>query len=144
MADHRLRCPASQIAAFAHALGGKIAAATKDAGLGNLLAALPPPKASAVFDEQWLSEAARDLMSKPGASLVLAGPDQPVVVQMLTYAINSALKNLGTTLVLREFPRNLKATSILQLASDINEGRVKQLFILGGDPVYSAHRALAF
>ncbi|PYS41446.1 MAG: hypothetical protein DMF71_11230 [Acidobacteria bacterium] len=89
-----------------------------------------------------MSEAATDLMSKPGTNLVLAGPDQPVVVQLLTYSINSALKNLGATLVLREFPRNPKATSILQLASDINEGRVKQLFILGGDPVYSAHRAL--
>ena len=31
MADHRLRCPASQIPAFAHALAGKIAAATEDA-----------------------------------------------------------------------------------------------------------------
>jgi MoCo/4Fe-4S cofactor protein with predicted Tat translocation signal len=142
MADHRLRCPASQIAAFAHALAGNIAAATKDAGLGTLLASLPVPTGAATFDEQWLSEAARDLMSKPGASLVLAGPDQPVSVQLLTYAINSALKNVGTTLLLRELPGNPKPANILQLAADINEGRIKQLFILGGDPVYSAHRAL--
>ena len=32
MADHRLRLPASQIPAFAHALASKIAAATKDCG----------------------------------------------------------------------------------------------------------------
>ena len=49
MADHRLRCPASQIPAFAHALAGKIAAATKDAGLGSVLATLKAPaKARAI------------------------------------------------------------------------------------------------
>jgi molybdopterin-containing oxidoreductase family iron-sulfur binding subunit len=37
MADHRLRCPASQIPAFAHALATKIHAGTNDSGLGSLL-----------------------------------------------------------------------------------------------------------
>ena len=40
MADHRLRVPASQIPAFTHALAGKIAAATSDAGLGSTIATL--------------------------------------------------------------------------------------------------------
>src|SRR5204862_6933817 len=57
--------------------------------------------------------------------------------------INSALKKLGQTLVLREFPRNARRNSILTLARDINGGRIKQLFILGGDPVYNAQRGLA-
>ena len=35
------------------------------------------------------------MLAKPGASLVLAGPHQPVVVQLLVYGINSALKNIG-------------------------------------------------
>ena len=82
MADHRLRLPASQIPAFAHALAGKIAAGTSDASLNSLLASLSA-KASAVnFDEAWLTGVATDLLSKPGASLVLAGPHQPVAVQM--------------------------------------------------------------
>ena len=59
------------------------------------------PAGAATFDEQWLSEAANDLVAKPGASLVLAGRNQPVVVQLLVYAINAALKNLGQTLVVR-------------------------------------------
>src|SRR5207244_9037909 len=42
------------------------------------------------------------------------------------------------TLVVRQMPRNSKAIDIAQLATDINEGRVKQLFIFGGDPVYNA------
>ena len=142
MADHRLRCPASQIPAFAHALAGKIAVATKDAGLSSVIATLTEQPGTMKFDEQWLNECAADLMSKPGASLVLAGPHQPVVVQLIAYAINSALKNIGTTLLIREFPKNPKTNSIIQLANEMNAGRVKQLFILGGDPVYNAPRGI--
>src|SRR5437773_7822008 len=40
MADHRLRCAASQIPAFTYALAGKIANATKDPGLSSVLGAL--------------------------------------------------------------------------------------------------------
>ena len=85
---------------------------------------------------------ANDLLAKPGASLVLAGSHQPVVVQFLVYAINSALKNVGATLIVREFARNSKTNSILQLAGEISAGRIKQLFIFGGDPVYNAPRGI--
>lgn len=142
MADHRLRCPASQIPAFIRALAGKIVAETKDAGLGSTIATLAEPAGAMKFDEQWLTECANDLMAKPGASLVLAGPHQPVVVQLMAYAINSALKNVGSTLIVREFVRAPRTNSILQLAGEINAGRIKQLFILGGDPVYNAPRGL--
>src|SRR5205809_6672039 len=40
MADHRLRCPASQVAAFAHAFAGRILAGTNDAGLGSGIGSL--------------------------------------------------------------------------------------------------------
>src|SRR5439155_2797816 len=67
---------------------------------------------------------------------------QPVVVQFLAYAVNSALKNIGATLIIREFARNAKTNSILQLAGEISSGRTKQLFIFGGDPVYNAPRGI--
>src|SRR5262245_50364455 len=140
MADHRLRCPASQIPAFAHALATKILAGTNDGSLGSLLGSLQGTPNT--FDQQWIDGVAADLMAKPGASLVLAGPTQPVAVQMLVYAINAALKNVGQTLVVRQVPRNPKTIEIAQLATDINEGRIKQLFIFGGDPVYNAPRGL--
>jgi molybdopterin-containing oxidoreductase family iron-sulfur binding subunit len=142
MADHRLRCPASQIPMFTYLLAGKIFAATKEPGLGSLLSSVQTPPAAAGIDDQWLTEVANDLVSKPGASLVLAGGDQPVVVQLLAYAMNVALKNLGTTLVAHAAPRNPRTSSILQLASDINNGKIDTLFIFGGDPAYNAHRAL--
>jgi len=142
MADHRMRCPASQIPAFTRALAGKIALATKDQGLASTIATLTEPVNAMPFDDTWLTECANDLMAKPGASVVLAGPHQPVVVQLMVYAINSALKNIGTTLIVREFVHAPKTNSILQLAGEINSGRIKQLFIFGGDPVYNAPKGL--
>jgi MoCo/4Fe-4S cofactor protein with predicted Tat translocation signal len=142
MADHRLRCPASQIASFTHAIAKKILAGTNDTGLSAVVGNLQTPGGGATFDEQWLSEAANDLLSKPGASLVLAGSNQPVAVQFLVYAINAALKNVGQTLVVRQVPHNPRTIDMSQLASDINDGRIKQLFIFGGDPVYNAKRGL--
>src|SRR5437773_3063930 len=142
VADHRLRCPASQTAAFTHALAKKILAATNDPALGAVVGNLQGAGGEGTFDEQWLSEAANDLFAKPGASLVLPGPNQPVVVQLLVNAINAALKNLGQTLLVRQVPHNPRTIDISQLASDINDGRIKQLFIFGGDPVYNAKRGL--
>src|SRR5206468_1818309 len=132
----RLRCPASQIAAFTHALATKILAGTNDGGLGAVIGNVQNPAGGSSFDEQWFSEAANDLLAKPGASLVLTGPSQPLAVQILVYAINAALKNVGQTLVVRQVSQNPRTIDISQLASDINDGHIKQLFILGGDPVY--------
>ena len=111
-------------------------------GLVQSLDALQTPAGGTTFDERWLSEAANDLLAKPSASLVLTGPNQPLAVQLLVYAINAALKNVGQTLVVRQVPQNPRTIDISQLASDINDGHIKQLFILGGDPVYNAQRGL--
>jgi len=142
MADHRLRLPASQIPVFTYLLAGKIGALTKDAGLVSFLGTLTAPGATPEFNEQWLNEVAADLIAKSGSSIVLAGQQQPVVVQLLAYAINSTLKNIGRTIVVREFPRNRNNTSVLQLADWMNRGKIKQLFIFGGDPVYNAPRGM--
>jgi MoCo/4Fe-4S cofactor protein with predicted Tat translocation signal len=55
MADHRMRLPASQIPLITHAIATRVAAATKDAGLGSVLATLQVPGGAAQFDEQWLN-----------------------------------------------------------------------------------------
>ncbi len=73
---------------------------------------------------------------------MLAGGNQPVVVQLLAYGINSALKNVGRTVLVREFARNSRTSSVIQLASDIAASRIKQLFILGGNPIFDAPRSV--
>ena len=144
MADHRLRYPASQIPAITHALATKIAVATKDPGLSSCWSRSKRPPIRPNIDQRWLDEAAQDLLAKPGASLVVAGPHQPVVVQMMVYGINAALKNLGTTVLVRDASQDRRRTnSIIQLATEIDSGRIQQLFIFGGDPVYNAPRSIA-
>src|SRR6266513_2530152 len=55
MADHRLRLPASQISLVAHAIATRVATATKDSGLGSILATLQVPAGAAQFDEERLN-----------------------------------------------------------------------------------------
>ncbi len=141
MADHRLRCKASEIGAFARALGAYMASKTSDGDLAAIVGAFPAQKSTA--DPAWISACADDLLANPGRSLILTGPQTPAPVQVLVHAINNALGNLGVTLV------GLKDTSptaatISDLAKAISSGAVSTLFIFGGNPAYNAPANLGF
>ena len=126
-ADHRLPLRASEVELFARALAGKL-------GLGGL-ATLPGK------DGEWLAAVAKDLKKHMGASLVVAGEQQPAEVHALAHAINAALGNVGTTLHYTEpveaHPVN-HLESLTELCADIEAGKVETLLILGGNPVYTA------
>ncbi|MBV9656788.1 MAG: TAT-variant-translocated molybdopterin oxidoreductase [Verrucomicrobia bacterium] len=136
MADHRLRCAAGQIAAVAVALARKLGAA------GDILGAIPGVDELAgrvSGQEKWIAEAANDLTRARGKGLVVVGPRQPGIVHLLAWAINSTLGNLGNTLVGLTLPeRTPESKSISLLAEAINANKVKNLFILGGNPAYNA------
>ncbi len=127
-ADHRLRLPASQIGLFALALAKE---------LGVNVDGIATPEGKVDFSPEWVKEAAADLKSAHGRSLVLVGPRQPVAVQQLGAAINNALGSFGETLVGARIPV-APALTILDLAEAIKQKTVKTLFILGGNPVYNA------
>jgi MoCo/4Fe-4S cofactor protein with predicted Tat translocation signal len=126
-ADHRLPLRASDVELFARALAAKL-------GLGGSAAA---PAGS----EKWLDAVAKDLQKHKGASLVAAGDQQTAEVHALTHAINAALGNVGTTLYytqpVEEHPIN-HLESLRELCSDIYDGKVETLLILGVNPVYTA------
>jgi MoCo/4Fe-4S cofactor protein with predicted Tat translocation signal len=143
MADHRLRVPASQIQTVAYLLAKKIVDLTSDASLGSVLEKTAPPPETDAFDDRWLTETVNDLVGKSGASLVVAGANQPAAVHLIVHGMNAALKNLGRTIVLNEFTRHPKTKTLGDLVGEIQGGRIKQLFIFGGDPVYNAPRGLA-
>lgn len=135
-ADHRLRVPACQIGAFAFELAKVIAGATNDATLGGLVreeAGRPAVK----FKERWVEESAADLLASKGKSLVLVGTRQPAAVHVLVAAINHALGNLGQTIVGRP-ATGRPGLTIAELGRAITDGKVKTLFIVGGNPVYNA------
>lgn len=127
MADHRLRLPASQIGHFVYALAQELGVPTGGITLDG----------DVQFPEGWIRECAADLKANQGRSLVLVGQRQPAAVQQLGYAINSALGNLGQTLLGAVQPV-APAAGIEELSAAIDDGSVKALFIFGGNPVYNA------
>ena len=126
-ADHRLPLRASDVEGFARALAAEL-------GLGG--SAVPPAGA-----EKWLDAVAKDLQNNKGKSLVVAGEQQAAEVHALAHAINAALSNVGTTLYytgpVEAYPVN-HLESLRELCSDIYDGKVETLLILGVNPVYTA------
>ena len=138
MADHRLRLPASHVGAFTFALAQELLSKTSDAGLAAVVAAYPKP--SVVLDSEataWVAPLAEDLLNARGKSLVLAGFGQPVELQLLAASINSALGNLGATVVGAP-ALSAPASGIAELAKQIAAKQISTLVIFGGNPVYNA------
>ncbi len=135
-ADHRYRLESGRIVAFAVRLARE---------LDTLGIAVPELNAisdvdSGTFDEHWISVAAHDLVENRGASLVVAGRNQPPVVHALVFAINTALGNVGSTVSYVE-PEDASLPSthgLVNLAGTLRDGSVSSLVILGGNPAYNA------
>jgi molybdopterin-containing oxidoreductase family iron-sulfur binding subunit len=84
---------------------------------------------------------AEDLKAHAGASLVIAGDEQPPQIHALAHAMNAALQNVGKTVSYVE-PIEENATDQLgdlrSLVADIDAGTVEILVIVGGNPVYTS------
>ena len=123
LADHRLPVKPSQIEALAR----------------EILAGASSNKV--------LAAAIKDLQANRGASLVIAGDEQPAVVHAIAHAINTQLGNIGTTVLVTDpievAPAN-QAASITQLVQDMNAGTVQALIVLGGNPIFDAPADLQF
>jgi MoCo/4Fe-4S cofactor protein with predicted Tat translocation signal len=134
-ADHHLPLRPSQIEPFARAVAAALS------GAGGQVA--PPSGAS----PEWVSAVAKDLQDHRGASLVIAGPQQPPSLHALAHAMNQALGNIGKTVTLTEAVEahfGAREGTLHELIDDLKAGRVDTLVILGGNPVYTAPADLAF
>jgi Fe-S-cluster-containing dehydrogenase component len=134
-ADHRAPVRPSEVEAFARALAAAVAV---------------PNAPAAPVAPAWhtlLNTAAQDLAAHKGASLVVAGDEQPPAVHALAHAINHALGNAGTTVIYTDpveaHPVN-QVAALRDLVGDMNSGTVDLLVILGGNPVYDAPADLGF
>jgi molybdopterin-containing oxidoreductase family iron-sulfur binding subunit len=127
-ADHRLALKASEVEAFARVLAGRL-------GLEGV-----PPDIDRGLNK-WVDAIAKDLESRRGRCLVLAGRRQPPAVRLLAHAINDRLGNVGQTVIHTQpiVARAVDQTqSLRELCNDMEAGRVELLVILGGNPVYNA------
>jgi molybdopterin-containing oxidoreductase family iron-sulfur binding subunit len=88
----------------------------------------------------WIAKLAQDLLTQKGASIVIAGEDQPAAVHALAHAMNAALGNVGSTVF---YSDPIEANSVDQtqslreLVTDIDAGKVETLIIIGGNPAYN-------
>jgi MoCo/4Fe-4S cofactor protein with predicted Tat translocation signal len=133
-ADHRMPLRPSQVRNFAISLAAKLGAGVSQ------------PGDSGVSDE-WIAALARDLQRHRGAALVIAGDQQPAEVHAVAHAINHALGSVGTTVFHTEpieaRPMDQLA-SLVDLANDLDAGRVQTIVIIGCNPVYDAPVDLVF
>ncbi|WP_035958733.1 TAT-variant-translocated molybdopterin oxidoreductase [Bryobacter aggregatus] len=128
MAEHRLRMRSCEVEAFAAALYQEL----KEPSSGS----------TAI-----VRAIAKDLQAQRGASILIAGEQQPAKVHVLAHAINQMLGNAGKT-VLYTDPVEAKPIDELQslreLVKDMSSGAVETLLVLGGNPVYDAPADLNF
>ncbi len=126
-ADHRIAVKPSQMSEIAKA----IAAAVGVAGASSTYAE----------NAQWIQALARDLQANRGKSIVIAGDNQPPMVHAVAYGINAALGNVGTTVSyiepMQPFADVLQIDQLRQLVQEIDNGAVKMLVMMGGNPVYN-------
>jgi MoCo/4Fe-4S cofactor protein with predicted Tat translocation signal len=133
MADHRIALRPSEIPNFAGAIAAKIGLSIQSSIDGQRF--------------KWIDALVRDLQKHRGASLVLAGAQQPPGVHALAHAMNQALDNVGKTVI---YTDPIEANPVDQLASlrelvkDLEAGAVKLLLMLGGNPVFTAPVDLRF
>ncbi|MFZ1701168.1 MAG: TAT-variant-translocated molybdopterin oxidoreductase [Pyrinomonadaceae bacterium] len=126
-ADHRLAVKPSQMSEIAKAIA-------KAVGVAGA--------ASTYLDNaQWIAALAKDLVEHKGKSLVVVGEGQSPMVHALAHAMNSALGNIGETVVYTDpmspGTERSQIEQLRELITDIDAGRVKMLVILGGNPVYN-------
>ncbi len=95
----------------------------------------------------WVEAMVRDLKRHSGASIVIAGEDQPAEVHALVHGINAALANVGQTIEYCEpavVEPMSQVSSLRALVDDMSAGKVQLLLILGGNPVFDAPADIAF
>ncbi|MGH9703752.1 MAG: TAT-variant-translocated molybdopterin oxidoreductase, partial [Candidatus Acidiferrales bacterium] len=124
-ADHRMPLRSADVESFARAVAVK-------------LGMTPGGSAQTKVEDAWVAALARDLQKNRGRGIVIAGDQQPPSVHALAHAMNSALGNLGQTVLLTD-PIEVRPTNEMQsmgaLVEEMAAGRVQTLLIFGSNPV---------
>lgn len=130
LADHHLAVKSSAIPAIAY----QLAKACGVASVPNVGLSAP----------EWLNAVAQDLQNAKGRCVVIPGEFQPESVHLVAHAMNSALGNIGKTVRVLEGVEPDNTHPFEELTSDLNNGHVEVLVILGQNPVYTAPASLNF
>jgi molybdopterin-containing oxidoreductase family iron-sulfur binding subunit len=132
-ADHRFRVKPGEMEPVLRAIAAGVGAP----GGG------PPPQQHA----RWIAAVVKDLQAHRGASLILAGDQQPPALHALAHAINAALGNAGSTVIYtasNEVEPVNQLDSLRTLIADMRGGNVDMLVMMGVNPAYDAPADLDF
>ena len=131
IADHSWEVKPSQFESVANAIGAGVGTST----------------GSPTVNLAWIEPLVRDLQQHKGASIVLAGDNQPPMIHALAHAMNNALGNVGKTVFYTD-PLEVNwvdhRESLHELVTDIDAGKVDLLVIIGGNPVHNTPTDLKF
>jgi hypothetical protein len=95
----------------------------------------------------WVGSAIADLRASEGRCLVHVGPHQLAEIHALAYAMNEALgaRGISYTLIEPVVASPIDQARLLRdLADDMRAGRVRSLFIIDSNPVFTAPATLGF
>jgi MoCo/4Fe-4S cofactor protein with predicted Tat translocation signal len=146
MADHRLRVHTSQSLKVAVALAREIAALTNDAALKSAAEAVTlngeykghARRDGADYFTAFIKSAAEDLVSKKGASVVVAGSAHDKALHFLTIAMNQALGAFGTVVQVKQTSAP-NAGSLAELAAAAAGKQIDTLVVIAeNDPAFEA------
>ena len=139
VADHRLSLRSSAMGEALLALASELSSQ----GLALPAEIVARSKQISSPNEKWLKALATDLLLNKGKSLVMVGQSQRAWIHSIAFAINSALGNLGQSVVVRS--SNLPAAvSLAELTTEMNRGSIQALVILDANPVYTSAADLEF
>lgn len=131
MADERLPLATSKVEAFLASL---------DEALSQEAMPLSPDPAAGPA-EAFMAALVHDLKANAGKAIVVVGENQPPAVHALAWKINRQLEAIGSTVSLLPSTDPVGGGSLASLQSlvaDCGSGKVKALFVLGGNPVFAA------
>ena len=126
-ADNRLAVKPSEFEGIVRAVA---------AGVGAGGAGTSPGGPAAEF----VNAVVADLKAHAGASLVVAGDEQPPIIHALAHQMNAALEGVGKTVSfvepLEENPTD-QLNELRTLLGEIDAGAVEILVVVGGNPVHT-------
>ncbi|HMI82724.1 MAG TPA: TAT-variant-translocated molybdopterin oxidoreductase [Polyangiaceae bacterium] len=133
--DHRLAVTPARLSSVALAIAA-------ECGVAGIAKPALDPKL-----DKFATAVARDLKRNAGRSVVVAGEYAAKELHALAHAINTALQNVGTTVIYTD-PVEANPTdqlaSLADLVNDLRGGQVDTLVIAGANPVFTAPSDLDF
>jgi len=135
-ADHRLRMKGGEVKQFAMDLAAALGAIPGLNVVGN---------AGGDKRSKFLAALVKDLKAAGAKALVVAGPRQPASVQAIASVINQALGSACVTYSKPVIDKSDSGAEALKtLTGEMSSGQVSTLFLLGGNPAYTAPADLQF